>query len=81
MDSGNSAVGPTTEPSRIVYVAADTTNMPRNASIDEKTDVGFNQTEETRSRHRNVTQVEHARINEAIATGIAENVDDFMVSD
>ena len=29
---------------------------------------------------RHVTRVEHAQINEAIAQGIAENVDDFMVS-
>lgn len=28
---------------------------------------------------RNITRVEHAQINEAIAHGIAENVDDFMV--
>jgi hypothetical protein len=27
----------------------------------------------------NVTQIEHAQINEAVAQGIAANVDDFMV--
>lgn len=51
--------------------------MSDTAAINEKT-TGTQHTEDARPpQHK---QIESARINEAIAQGIAENVDDFLVS-
>ena len=67
------------EPPRNAHMAADVTGMQHNTSTDEKND-NVEHTEVRTGLGRQVTQVEHTKINEAIAQGIAANVDDFMVS-
>ena len=75
MDPGDSG-GLAVEPNRGSGIASNVTRMPRETTMNEKGDtirveeVGHN----TRRTH-----VESTQINEAIAMGVAANVDDFMV--
>ena len=64
--------------SRAAHIAAD--GRAQHAPTDEKQEGVVGHAKDVLTRKRNVTRVEHAQINEAIAQGIAENVDDFMVS-
>ena len=69
-----------TETSRNAYVPADVTGMLHNSQSKEKSESSAERTEEIHTGlRRRVTHVEHAKVNEAVAQGIAENVDDFMV--
>src|SRR6201996_343255 len=52
---------------------------PRHAPTGEKHEDVVAQAKDVLPGRSKVTRVEHAQINEAIAQGIAENVDDFMV--
>lgn len=65
---------------RHAHIAADATGRPQHAPTSEKHEGVVAQAKDVLTGRRNVTQVEHAQINEAIAQGIADNVDDFMVS-
>lgn len=78
MDSGNInevAIDPPQNP----YIASQITNMPQKTRIDDDKGTHVEVTPQTETSRRHVTQVEHTKINEAIAVGIAHNVDDFMV--
>ena len=78
MDNGN-ANEVATEPPHNPYIAFQVTNMPQGPSFDDNKGTQVEITPETETNRRHVTQVEHTKINEAIAVGIAHNVDDFMV--
>jgi len=53
---------------------------PQHAHLDGEKHDGVEHMEEVpTNERRNVTQVESTKINDAIAAGIADNVDDFMV--
>ena len=77
MNTGDSS-GLAVEPNRGARIAGDVTSMPRETTTNEK--VGNAQTEGG-IRGGHTTQIESAQISEAIAIGVAANVDDFMVSE
>ena len=68
------------EPPHNPYIASQVTNMPQKPAVDDGKGTHVEVIPETETGRRHITQVEHTKINEAIAVGIAHNVDDFMVS-
>lgn len=74
------ADGITTVPlqSQNAHIAAHSTGQP-NIRADQKHEGVGSQAKDALTGRRNVKQIEHAQINDAIAQGIAANVDDFMV--